>query len=81
MTKSDSAILAGNPTNKAEQSAAESVERRMEAGILEDGVVTVSDKGDRAGVGGIAAFLPTSTCTTSSISGPSGGEGVRPRAT
>ena len=29
--KSDSAILAGKPTNKAEQSAAESVERRVEA--------------------------------------------------
>src|SRR5262245_32344843 len=29
--KSDSAILAGKPTNKAEQPAAESVERRVEA--------------------------------------------------
>jgi hypothetical protein len=29
--KSDSAILAGKPTNKAEQSAAESVEQRLEA--------------------------------------------------
>jgi RNA-directed DNA polymerase len=29
--KSDSAILAGKRTNKAEQSAAESVERRVEA--------------------------------------------------
>src|SRR5215831_19417220 len=29
--KSDSAILAGKPTNKAEQSAAELVERRVEA--------------------------------------------------
>ena len=29
--KSDSAILAGKPTNKAEQSAAESVEQRVEA--------------------------------------------------
>src|SRR5262245_44905558 len=29
--KSDSAILAGKPTNKAEQSAAESVKRRVQA--------------------------------------------------
>src|SRR4029453_5969613 len=47
--KSDSAILAGKPTNKAEQSAAESVERRVEA-KGNTGQQTTNRQQDRKGV-------------------------------
>jgi RNA-directed DNA polymerase len=56
------------------------IQKWLKAGILEDGVVTVSDKG--TGQGSVAyRSLQTSTCTTCSISGPIAGGGERPRAT
>ena len=52
----------------------------LKAGILEDGVVSVSDRG--TGQGSVTRrSWPTSTCTTFSTSGPSAGDGGRPRAT
>ena len=56
------------------------IQKWLRAGILEDRVVTVSDKGTGQG-SVVSRFLLTSTCTTSSSSGPSAGAGVRPRAT
>jgi hypothetical protein len=56
------------------------IRKWLKAGVLEDGVVMDSDKG--TGQGSVThRSLPTSTCTTSSICGPSAGDGARLRAT
>ena len=56
------------------------IQKWLKAGVLEDGIVTVGDRGTGQGTV-ISPLLPTSTCTTLSISGPCAGDGVRPRAT
>ena len=56
------------------------IQKWLKAGILEDGVVTVSDTG--TGQGSVISHCsPMSTCTMSSTSGRSAGDGARPRAT
>ena len=56
------------------------IQKWLKAGVLEDGVVSVSDKG--TGQGSVISPLlpPTSTCTTHSTSGPRAGDGARPPA-
>ena len=56
------------------------IQKWLKAGVLEDGVVTISETGTGQGRWS-RRCSPTSTCTTSSISGPSAGDGVRHRAT
>ena len=56
------------------------IQKWLKAGILEDGVATVSEMGTGQGAV-ISPLLPTSTCTTSSTFGPNAGDGARPRAT
>jgi RNA-directed DNA polymerase len=51
------------------------VQKWLKAGILEDGVVSVSDRG--TGQGSVISPLP---CTTRSTSGPCAGDSARPRA-
>ena len=54
------------------------VKKWLKAGILEDGVVSVGDRG--TGQGSVHCS-PISTCTIRSISGPCAGDGTRPRVT
>ena len=56
------------------------IQKWLRAGILEDGTVTVSDRGTGQG-SVISPLLPTSTCTTSSTCGPNAGDSARPPAT
>jgi hypothetical protein len=49
-----------------------------QGGVLEDGIVNVSDK--VTGQGAVISPLLESTCTTGSINGPRAGDGARPRA-
>jgi hypothetical protein len=56
------------------------IQKWLKAGVLEDGIVTVSDKGTGQG-SVIYRFWPISTYTTFSTSGLSAGDGVRLRAT
>ncbi|WP_436245807.1 reverse transcriptase domain-containing protein [Mesorhizobium amorphae] len=51
------------------------IQEGLKAGILEDGIVTVDDRGTGQ------RFWPTSTCTTSSTCGLSAGDSARPPAT
>jgi hypothetical protein len=54
------------------------IRKWLKAGVLEDGVVTVSDTG--TGQGSVASpLLANTTCTTSSTSGPNAGDGARPK--
>jgi retron-type reverse transcriptase len=50
------------------------IRKWLKAGILEDGIVTVDDRG-------IRRSLPTSTCITASIFGLSAGDGGKHKAT
>ena len=56
------------------------IQKWLKAGVLEDGVVTVRDRG--TGQGSVISHhcLPTSTCTMPSTSGSSAGDSARPRA-
>ena len=56
------------------------IRKWLRAGILEDGTVTVSERGTGQGQWR-RRCLPISTCTTSSTSGPNAGDGMRPPAT
>ena len=56
------------------------IQKWLRAGVLEDGVVTVSETGTGQG-SVISPLLPISICTTSLTSGPSAGDDVKPRAT
>ncbi len=56
------------------------IRKWLKAGVLEDGIVTVSERGTGQG-SVISPLLAKSTCTTSSIYGPSAGDGARPSAT
>ena len=53
------------------------VRKWLKAGVLEEGEWSVSDMGTPQG-SGASPRSPTSTCTTSSISGPSSGDGDKP---
>jgi len=53
------------------------IQKWLKAGILEEGVVTVGEQGTGQWC---HRYLPTFTCTTSSTSGRSAGDGARPRA-
>ena len=55
------------------------IQKWLKAGVLEDGIVTVSDKGTGQG-SVISPLLANLYCTTLSTSGPSAGDGVRLRA-
>ena len=55
------------------------IRKWLKAGVLEEGVVTSVSREPRREQWHRRS-LPTSTCTTSSTSGPSNGEGARPRA-
>ena len=64
------------------------VQKWLRAGVLEDGAVTVSERGTGQGsvisppaFAGAGCCLPTSTCTMSSTSGPTAGDGGRRPAT
>jgi len=52
------------------------VQKWLRAGVLEDGIVTIEEKGTGQG-SVISPCSRTSTSTTSSISGPSAGDGAR----
>ena len=56
------------------------IQKWLKAGVLEDGVVMVSDRGTGQG-SVISRCLPISTSTTPSTSGSSAGDSARPRAT
>ena len=56
------------------------IQKWLKAGILEDGIVTVDDRGTGQG-SVICRSSPTSTCITASIFGLSGGDGGRLKAT
>ena len=56
------------------------VQKWLRAGVLEDGIVTVEEKGTGQG-SVISPCSRTSISTTSSICGPNAGDGARPRAT
>jgi len=55
------------------------IQKWLKAGVLEDGIVSASDRG--TGQGSVIRFWPTSICTTFSISGQRAGDGARPTAT
>ena len=56
------------------------IQKWLKAGILEEGIVKVSDRG--TGQRSVASpLLANIYCTTSWISGPSAGDGTRPPAT
>jgi retron-type reverse transcriptase len=56
------------------------LQKWLKAGVLEDGVVRVSDTGTGQGSVISPLLAKTSTCTMSSTSGRSAGDGARPRA-
>ena len=56
------------------------IRKWLKAGVLEDGVVTVSEMGTGQG-SVISPLLANSICTTCLICGPTAGDGGRPRAT
>jgi RNA-directed DNA polymerase len=56
------------------------IQKWLKAGVLERGVVSVSERGTGQGAV-ISPLLANVTCTTCSIYGPSAGDGARPRAT
>jgi hypothetical protein len=56
------------------------IRKWLKAGVLEDGIVMVSDKG-QVRARSSRPCLPMSTCTMPLICGPSAGDGARPRAT
>ena len=55
------------------------IQKWLKAGVLENGVVTDSEK--RTGQGTVSPLLAMSIFTTASISGLSIGDAARPRAT
>jgi len=56
------------------------IRKWLKAGVMENGVVTVSERGTGQG-SVISPLLATSTCTTCSTFGPTAGDSARPRAT
>ncbi len=57
------------------------IRKWLKAGVLEDGIVTTSDRGTGQGSTISPLLANIYLLLTSSISGPTAGDGARPRAT